>query len=124
MTKLQFKAMLAFGGAGLLFALGMCMALLPEWGLRTPGYVATGAGVIALVIAFVWWRRASGRGVLELPSGKGVLEAVCGTVGVLMFGGGMVLIMEFDLIIPGILLGVAGIAVCACLIPLFHGFKD
>ena len=36
--------------AGVFFALGMCMALRPEWGLRTQGIVSGVIGIIGIIV--------------------------------------------------------------------------
>ena len=46
-------------------------------------------------------------------------------VSLLVLGTGMSMIMAFDgLMIPGMLVGVAGIIMLLCLIPLYKGLKD
>lgn len=37
MKKSSFAAMISGTASGVLFALGMCMALIPEWGLSNQG---------------------------------------------------------------------------------------
>ena len=34
---------------GLVFAIGMCMCLLPEWNMFTPGIIVTAIGFIVLL---------------------------------------------------------------------------
>ena len=43
MKKSSFAAMISGTVSGVLFALGMCMALIPEWGAFKPG-LALGSG--------------------------------------------------------------------------------
>lgn len=44
MKKSSFVAMILGTIGGILFALGMCMALIAEWNARQPGIVLGGAG--------------------------------------------------------------------------------
>ena len=54
MKKRNFAYLLLGVVGGLLFALGMCMCLLPEWNAFKPGVVVTALG--ALVLIFFWLR--------------------------------------------------------------------
>ena len=47
MKKSSFVALVLGTIGGVFFALGMCMALLPEWGMRNQGVIA---GIIGIVI--------------------------------------------------------------------------
>ena len=42
--------------SGVLFALGMCMALIPEWDSFRPGVVFGAAGVLLGVVTVLVWR--------------------------------------------------------------------
>ena len=56
MTKKNFLFLVLTVVGGLLFALGMCMCLLPEWNAFRPGVVVTGLGLAALLaIGLVRW---------------------------------------------------------------------
>ena len=50
MKKSSFVAMILSTTGGILFALGMCMALIPEWNAFRPGVVMGAAGVPYLLI--------------------------------------------------------------------------
>ena len=52
MKKNQFIALLAGTVGGLLFSLGMCMCLLPEWNAFKPGVVFGALGMMILVEIF------------------------------------------------------------------------
>ena len=108
---------------GVFFALGMCMALLPEWDMRTQGIVC---GVIGMVIGFVTlliWRKMEGKAPVKV-SGKTVGSILLGVVGALMLGIGMCLSMVFGKMILGIVVGIIGIVVLLILIPLTKGIKS
>lgn len=56
MTKKNFLFLVLTVVGGLLFALGMCMCLLPEWNAFQPGVVVTGLGLaVLLAIGLVRW---------------------------------------------------------------------
>ena len=50
MKKSSFVVMILGVIGGILFALGMCMALIPEWDAFVPGVVMGAAGVLVLLI--------------------------------------------------------------------------
>lgn len=123
MKKSNFAAMILGTVSGVFFALGMCMALLPEWGMRTQGTVC---GVIGLVLGLVTlfvWRRMEGKAPIKV-SGKTVGTILLGILGALMLGVGMCLSMVFGKMILGIVVGIIGIVVLMMLIPLTKGVHD
>lgn len=122
MKKSSFFALTMGIVSGVLFALGMCMALLPEWEAFTPGIVLGAVGsVLALITVFVW-RKMENKPPIRL-SGKTVLGIAVGIVGALALGLGMCLCMVWDHMVLGILIGVVGIVILLCLIPLTKGLK-
>lgn len=59
MKKSTFVAMILGMIGGILFALGMCMALIPEWNAFQPGVIMGVIGaVILLIMVFVWRTRS------------------------------------------------------------------
>lgn len=122
MKKSDFITLVFGTVGGLVFALGMCMCLLPEWGLVAQGRPVTAVGVVALIAAAVYHRKASGKQV-RLPSAKVVGSVVLGVVGALVLGAGMCMVMVWNMMIPGILVGIVGIVLLLCLIPLCVGLK-
>lgn len=122
MKKSNFVAMILGTVSGVFFALGMCMALLPEWNMRTQGTVC---GVIGLVLGLVTlfiWRKMEGKAPIKV-SGKTVGTILLGVLGALLLGVGMCLSMVFGKMILGIVVGVIGIVVLLMLIPLTKGLK-
>lgn len=122
MKKSNFIALVLGTVSGVFFALGMCMALLPEWEMRNQGIVC---GVIGLVLALVtWlvWRKMEGKAPIKV-SGKTVGTVLLGVVGALLLGVGMCLSMVFGKMVLGIVIGVIGIVVLLMLIPLTKGLK-
>ena len=49
MNKKQFITLVCGVVAGLLFSVGLCMCLLPEWNAFTAGVVLTALGGVALI---------------------------------------------------------------------------
>ncbi|MBP3649917.1 MAG: hypothetical protein J6K73_09060 [Clostridia bacterium] len=124
MKKKDFLFLLLTTVAGLMFALGMCMCLVPEWNLFKPGVVVTGLGLLALmVVALAAWIRA-GKPVAKINwalTGK----IAYGVVSALVLGAGMSMNLVFEnLLLPGMIVGVVGIVMLLCLIPLCKGLKD
>lgn len=52
MKKSNFMALILGTISGVFFALGMCMALLPEWGMRTQGIVSGVFGLILMLLSY------------------------------------------------------------------------
>lgn len=123
MTKKNFMFLVLTVVGGLLFALGMCMCLLPEWNASTPGVVVAALGALVLLaIALVRWIMA-GKPVAKVNWNKVGKIAYC-VVAALVLGTGMAMIMAFEgLMIPGIIVGIVGIVLLLGLIPVFKGLK-
>ena len=123
MKKKSFMFLVLTVVGGLLFALGMCMCLLPEWNAFIPGVVVTALGAATLlVIALVHWIMA-GRPMPRIDWGKTGKIAYC-VIAALVLGTGMSMIMAFEgLMIPGIVVGILGIVLALGIIPVFKGLK-
>ena len=122
MKKSTFGAMIAGTIGGLLFALGMCMTLIPEWNASGQGTVLGIIGAGILLITFLLWRQAEHKAPIRI-SGKTVGAAGIGLGGAVALGIGMCLTMVWSVMLPGVLIGLAGIIVLLCLIPYIKGFK-
>lgn len=123
MKKSSFVALILGTIGGVLFALGMCMALLPEWGLGTQGVVCGVIGLAVLLAALLVWRRMEHKAPIKL-SGKTILAVFVGVLGALLLGVGMCMSMVFEQMILGIVVGVVGIVALLMLIPLLRGIHD
>lgn len=123
MKKSSFVALVLGTVSGVLFALGMCMALLREWNSFGPGVALGCAGVVLGLATVVVWRKMEHRQPVRL-SAKAMLAAAAGIAGALALGVGMCLCMVWDQMVPGVIVGLAGIAVLLCLVPLTGGIKD
>ena len=107
---------------GILFALGMCMALIPEWNAFQPGVIMGVIGAVVLLVMVLVWRKMENKAPVRL-SGKTIGAMLIGIVGALLFGVGMCLTMVWSNMVVGIIVGVAGIVVLLCLIPFIRGLK-
>ena len=123
MKKSAFINLIVGTVGGLLFALGMCMCLLPEWNAFKPGVVVTALGAVTLAtIALVRWI-AAGRPVAKINWGL-VGKVAYGVTAALVLGAGMAMIMAFEgLMLPGIAVGVVGIVLVLGMIPVCKGLK-
>lgn len=107
---------------GILFALGMCMALLPEWNAFRPGVLMGVVGAAVLLLMVLVWRRMENKEPIKL-SGKIIGGTLIGILGALMLGVGMCLTMVWSYMVVGIIVGIVGIVVLLCLIPYIKGLK-
>ena len=122
MKKSTFVAMILGTIGGILFALGMCMALIPEWNAFQPGVIMGVAGAIVLLIMVLIWRKMENKEPIKL-SGKTIGATLIGIVGALLLGVGMCLTMVWSPMVVGIIVGIVGIVVLLCLIPFIKGLK-
>ncbi len=123
MKKSSFVALVLGTVSGMLFAIGMCMALLPEWNAFKPGVVLGVVGVVLGLITVAIWRKMVGKEPIRI-SGKNVLAIIVGIVGALAFGIGMCFSIVWNKMVMGIVIGIIGIVILLCLIPLTKGLKD
>ena len=125
MTKKNFITLILSTVGGILFAIGMCMCLLPEWNVFTQGVIVAAIGAAVLLIMVIVRRKMSGKPIVVKLSGKTVGIIALSIVGALILGIGMCMTMVWEgLMIPGILVGVVGIVLLLCLIPLCKGIRD
>lgn len=125
MTKKNFITLILSTIGGILFALGMCMCLIPAWNAFTPGVVAAVIGATVLLAMLFIRRKMSGKPVVVKLSGRTAGTVVLSVVGALVLGVGMCMTMVWEgLMIPGIIVGVVGIVLLMFLIPICKGIKD
>lgn len=122
MKKSNFVAMILGTIGGILFALGMCMALIPEWNAFKPGIVMGVVGVVVLLAMVIIWQKMEGKAPVKL-SGKTIVAWLIGIVGALALGVGMCLTMVWSHMVVGIIVGLVGIVLLLCLIPFIKGLK-
>lgn len=122
MKKSNFIALI-LGTIGIVFfVLGMCMAMLPEWGMFNQGVICGVIGLAVLLLTVVVWRKMEGKAPIRL-SAKTIGAVLAGVIGALLLGVGMCLSMIFGKMVLGIVIGLAGIIVLLMLIPLLKGVK-
>ena len=122
MKKSTLVAMILGTVGGVFFALGMCMALLPEWGMFDQGVACGVIGLVILLVDLLIWRRMEGKAPIHVTP-KAVGTVVVGVLGALLLGVGMCLSMVFGNMVLGIAVGIAGIIVLLLLIPLAKGIR-
>lgn len=122
MKKKDFVTLLLSTVGGILFALGMCMALLPEWGAMTQGVVIGVVGLLVLAVMLMVRRKMDGKPAIVF-NGKAIATTLFGVLATVIFGIGMCMVMIWEMMIPGIIIGIVGIVLLLCLIPICKGLK-
>ena len=122
MKKSSFVAMILGTVGGILFALGMCMALIPEWNAFNQGIIhgcnrgcsaaGHGAGV-----------EEDGEEKPDPPVRKDHRYHASWDCRRTCAGVGMCLTMVWSNMIVGVVVGLVGIILLLCLIPLTKGLK-
>jgi predicted neutral ceramidase superfamily lipid hydrolase len=122
MKKSSFIALVMGTVSGVLFALGMCMALLPEWDAFTEGVIFGAIGIVMSMITVLIWCKMEHK---KLPkvNGKNVLRTIYAIVAALVLGVGMCMCLVWEQIIWGTLVGLLGIIMLIALIPMIKGIK-
>lgn len=122
MKKKDFVTLLLSTVGGILFALGMCMALLPEWGAMTQGVVIGAVGLLVLAVMLMVRRTMDGKPAIVF-NGKAIATTLFGVLATVVFGIGMCMVMIWEMMVPGIIIGIVGIVLLLCLIPICKGLK-
>ena len=123
MKKENFVTLVMSTIGGLFFALGMCMALLPEWNAFKPGVVMGIVGAVILLAMVLVRRKMTGAPAIKV-NGKTVGIIIYGIVGTLILGLGMCMTMVWEgLMIWVIVVGIVGIVLLLGLIPMIKGIK-
>ena len=122
MKKSNFVALVLGTVSGILFALGMCMALLPEWNVFTEGVVFGICGLVLGLITVLVWRKMEHKEPLKFDL-KTVLTVLLALAGLLLLGVGMCFCLLWQNIVMGTLIGLAGIVALLSLIPFVKGIQ-
>lgn len=122
MKKSSFVALTLGTVSGVLFAVGMCMALISEWNAFSPGIILGCTGIILGLATFIIWRKMEHKAPVRF-SGKAVLTVIIGIAGALALGIGMCFSMVWSQMLLGIVIGAVGILALLCMIPLAKGLK-
>lgn len=113
---------------GLVTSVGMCMCLISEWNMFTPGVIVSIVGVIILLCIIPVYRSNHPKKA-HAPINWGIVMAwVIGVIGALVMGVGMSKVMVDDAssseMIIGIITGVIGLLVCVLDYPIYSYIKS
>ena len=113
---------------GLVFAIGMCMTLIPEWNLCNLGVVITVIGFILLLCIIPVYRSTHPK-KQHAPINWGIVFTwIIGVVGALIMGFGISKVMidapsQSELIL-GIVVGIIGLLICVLNYPIYSYLKS
>lgn len=122
MKKSSFVALIMGTASGVLFALGMCMALLPEWDAFTEGIILGTVGIVLGIITAIIWCKMENKKMPKM-NGKILFRTVYAITAALVLGVGMCMCLVWEQIIWGTLVGLLGIVMLIALIPMIKGIK-
>lgn len=122
MKKSSFVALMMGTVSGVFFALGMCMALLPEWNAFLEGVIFGGIGLVLGVITLLVWCKMENKKMPKM-NGKNLFRIIYAVVAVLILGTGMCLCLVWQQFVWGTLVGLFGIVMLIALIPMIKGIK-
>lgn len=118
----SFVSMILGTVSGMLFALGMCMCLVPEFGSFKVGVIFGVIGLVLGLITFFVWRKMENKAPIKF-NGKKISFAVFGVLGALVLGVGMCFCLVWDNLLLGCVIGFAGIIMLVSLVPIVKGIK-
>ena len=122
MKKSSFVALILGTVSGVLFALGMCMALLPEWDAFKEGVIFGGVGIVLGVVTALIWCKMENKKKPKM-SVKNVIRILYTIIAILVLGVGMCMCLVWEQIVWGTLVGLLGIIMLIALIPMIKGIK-
>lgn len=122
MKKSSFVTLVLGTISGVLFALGMCMALLPEWNAFTEGVVFGAVGMLLGIITLIVWCKMENKKLPKM-SGKNIFRIVYAVVATLLLGLGMCMCLVWHQFVWGTLVGLLGIVLLLSLIPMIKGIR-
>ena len=122
MKKSSFIALVLGTVSGVLFALGMCMALLPEWQAFTEGVIFGAVGIVLGIVTVLIWCKMENKKMPKM-NGKNVFRIIYAVFSALVLGLGMCLCLVWEQFIWGTLIGLLGIVMLIALIPMIKGIK-
>lgn len=122
MKKSSFVTLLFGTISSVLFALGMCMTLLPEWNAFNKGVILGAIGlVLGLITLIIWFKMEKKK--LPKINRKTFLKILYIILSCLVLGVGMCLCLVWNNFVYGIIIGLVGIVLFLGLIPMFKGLK-
>ena len=112
---------------GLIFALGMCMCLIPEWNLFKTGVVIAVVGFIILLCIIPIYRKGHPQKEPKKINWSFALAWIIGIIGALIMGFGMSKTMVTDVtqsdMLLGIIIGIIGLLICVLDYPIYSYLK-
>lgn len=113
---------------GLIFAVGMCMCLIPEWNMFKTGVVVAIIGFIILLCIIPIYKSSHPKKEHKPVNWGIVLTWIVGLVGALIMGFGMSKVMTGETstgdMIIGIIIGVVGLVICVLNYPIYAYIKS
>ena len=122
MKKSSYFALVMGTVSGVMFALGMCMALVEEWAMLMEGAILGGIGLLLGLVTLLIWRRMTHKEPVRV-SGKTVLKILLGVMAALVLGISLSLCLVLKNYILGTAVGLVGIMLLLGFIPLVKGLK-
>ena len=122
MKKSSYVALVMGTVSGVMFSLGMCMALVEKWAMLKQGVIVGGAGLLLALVTLLIWRKMEHKAPIRV-SGKVVVRVLLGVAAALTLGIGLSLCLVLENYILGTVIGLVGIVLLLGFIPLVKGFK-
>ena len=122
MKKSSYVALVMGTVSGVMFSLGMCMALVEEWAMLKEGAILGGAGLVLGLVTLLVWRKMEHKAPIRV-SGKVVVRVLLGVAAALTLGIGLSLCLVLESYMLGTVIGLVGIVLLLGFIPLVKGLK-
>ena len=122
MKKSSYVALVMGTVSGVMFSLGMCMALVEKWAMLKQGVIVGGAGLLLALVTLLIWRKMEHKAPIRV-SGKVVVRVLLGVTAALTLGIGLSLCLVLENYILGTVIGLVGIVLLLGFIPLVKGLK-
>ena len=122
MKKSSYVALVMGTVSGVLFSLGMCMALVEEWAMLKQGAILGGAGLALGLLTLLVWRKMEHKAPSRV-SRKVVVRVLLGVAAALTLGIGLSLCLVLESYVLGTVIGLVGIVMLLGFIPLVKGLK-
>ena len=122
MKKKDFVTLILSTIGGILFPLGICMALIPEWGVLNPKIRVGVVGLVVLLVMVIVRRKMDGKPA-NVFNARAIGITLLGIVGFIVLDVGICMTMVWNMLIPGIVVGIVGIVLLLCLIPVVKGLE-
>ena len=122
MKKSSYVALVMGTVSGVMFSLGMCMALVEKWAMLKQGAILGGAGLVLGLVTLLVWRKMEHKAPIRV-SGKVVVRVLLGVAAALTLGIGLSLCLVLESYMLGTVIGLVGIVLLLGFIPLVKGLK-